>query len=139
MANRNAGGYMTFDELAKIPNPEEYPFQRTKQVARDYERKLKLLSMAGVSPDQHILNRWNGLDDCMFIDNEFPYDFEDCNHQILWWRNTLDVTPMQAVKATPFLFKALTSLAGKDYVVFRSQPKNQSVKGLLKYHVISRR
>ena len=130
---------MTFDELIKIKNPEKYPFKRAKEVGRAYERKLKLLEIAGVSHEEHILAKWTSESDCMVVDNEFPYDWEDCTHRIIWWRNTPEQTPIQEIHARLGLAQMLTDLEGKHYVIFRSEPKNQSVKGLLHYHVITRR
>ena len=113
---------MTFEELKKIKNPGDYPFTRTQEVKARYEKHLNILRMAGITPAEHILEQ-NYLP---LTPNEYPYDWEDCQHMVLWG---------------DYSDEELNSLFGGDdnIVWFKNNPNNQSVKGLPHVQVITPR
>ena len=98
---------------------------RSPEVQRRYEERLKEIKESGLTPEQYLTDTLPWLNGVAYVKNEFPYE-GDFEHYVLWFKDKSEGEIERLVS----LIKRHTLVTIK-----RNETKDQSVKGLVHYHV----
>lgn len=107
---------LSFDEVFAIEDLVNYPWVRTPEVQKEYDKVKKHVTLL-FSKELRV--------------NEYPYDLDEtCQHLVLWSKK-----PLTPEMATKYLDKKLKT----PYVAWMNAKANQSVPDVYHVHVICKK
>ena len=118
---------LTWDYLKQYNH--EHKLYRTPEVECIYTEHVKSLNG---QVHEYIMNNIIKSNKYIIVDNTFPYDLEEnIEHNLLW------VNPETVLSESDV--EDIINEVYSDNIYFRNIPKNQSVKGIVHYHIFTKK
>jgi hypothetical protein len=120
------------DQNIEIPILKTNDDLRSPEVKKEYQNFLNGLALQFISPEGYLIEKYKLKDkETILLQNQFPYDLARGIKHTVFWINSND---LEYIKKALEIQKGVFS--GLDYVFFKIEPQNQSVKRLTHFHFL---